>query len=484
MLNLRLTQFLKENMELKTNEPSLFIHLNQVVKLFEKKNKQSNFVVEVNIVKQNNQATCEVKLNNELVHKTSFVLPTDELLANKKTKTVAKQALFFVLKKQFAVSVPWGSITGVRPTGIYYSLLSKHTPNEAEKELKQYGVIMSKRKLLKQIVQVQHRVVSSIAHNQIALYVHIPFCTTKCSYCTFITTPLSNSKCVSLVGEYVASLCKELKLAKAFIQKQNLTVSSVYVGGGTPTAITANQLKQVLSLLNYNATEFTVEAGRPDSITKEKLDVLKEFGVTRISINPQSFVPSTLKAIGRNHTVQEIFEAFELAKNYPFLVNMDLIAGLNGETMAQFKQTLKQTMKLNPHNITVHTLSLKRGSLLTNRGGEVSDETQVVKMVHFAQHKLQRNGYLPYYLYKQKYMLGNLENVGYCKPNTECAFNILSMEDFIPVLALGSGAISKNWLKGGKLEHFATTKDVSAYNQSVEAIWEKKKALFLSQQSE
>lgn len=332
---------------------------------------------------------------------------------------------------------PWGVLNGVRPTKkarklLEEGILQEDLPKILRKELK---IKKSKVKLLLQTIKNQN-----IAQDAslVDFYVNIPICPTRCSYCSFISAELKAVQ--KILPDYLNALKVEILNARALIKEKNFNVRSVYIGGGTPTVLTALDLQFLLENLKFGEVEFTVECGRPDTITKEKLLVLKKYGVTRISINPQTFSEKTLEKIGRKHSAQDVLTAFEMAKQIGFDVNMDLIAGLEGEDFKTFKKSLFKALQLQPENLTVHTLSIKKGSCLQ---GQNIENKQVQKMVDFAYKTLVKNNYLPYYLYRQKNQLGNLENIGYSKPTKQCKFNVDSMEETVSVIACGANAISK-----------------------------------------
>lgn len=368
---------------------------------------------------------------------------------------------------------PWGVLTGVRPTKKARKLLLEGIEFEnLEKVLKKdYCLKKSKIKLLLQTVKNQEIVQNS---KLVDFYVNIPICPTRCAYCSFISAELKYVE--KLLPDYLQMLAKEICAAKDIITKQGLVVRSVYIGGGTPTVLSAEQLEYLLNQLAFNVAEFTVECGRPDTITKEKLEVLKKYGVTRVSINPQTFHEQTLQKIGRRHTIKSFFEAYDLAKSLDFNINIDLIAGLEGETFKIFKHSVLQALDLKPENLTVHTLSIKKGS---NLQGKNIQNKQVEKMVKFAYKTLSQNGYLPYYLYRQKNQLGNLENIGYSLKGKQCLFNVDSMEETVSILACGANAISKFIdLDNNKITRIASPKFLNDYISRIDEIIEKKNILF------
>ena len=282
-----------------------------------------------------------------------------------------------------------------------------------------------------------------------------------------------------MVEPYIQALIKEIDATKEMIKSKNYLINSIYIGGGTPTSLTADQLDLILNHIDYNVKEFTVECRRPDTITEDKLQVLKNHGVTRISINPQTFCNKTLQQIGRNHTSKDILEAYKMALKYGFDINMDLIAGLGTETLSTFKKSINKALDFAPENITVHTLSIKRGSNLKENGGDTSSIKNVMKMIDYSHKSLTDAGYKPYYLYKQKNMIGNLENIGYFKDNKLCVFNVDSMEEFASIIACGANAISKRYYYiDNKIERFANLKNIQEYISRIDEMIAKKNDLF------
>ncbi|MBO5215142.1 MAG: coproporphyrinogen dehydrogenase HemZ [Clostridia bacterium] len=395
----------------------------------------------------------------------SVDLPSTVLEIKRLSKRAAKASIFGAIKEVSGIEVPWGSLTGIRPSKLVYDMLGEGvTLNECRKEMqKRFSVSEKKANLICDIVQNQEGFYQK-NERLFNLYVHIPFCTTKCNYCSFITEPLH--RCKRLIPDYVKTLRREIEDAVSQINARG-KLFSVYVGGGTPTALEANEIISLFEGFPFSEVEFTVEAGRPDTITKEKMDALKSLGVNRVCVNPQTLNDQTLNRIGRAHTSADFFEKYALVKQYGFRINVDLIAGLNGETLNDFKYTLDKINDIRPDNITVHTLSRKNGSALKNEGRYENDE--VSAMVSYAYDELTRAGYLPYYLYRQKQMLGNQENVGYCLPGTQCANNITTMEDCLSVIACGAGAITKIVLPSeNRIERFADVRDVRLYLQTFE----------------
>ena len=360
-----------------------------------------------------------------------------------------KQAFYKAGTALLGYELPWGSLTGVRPVKLpTRAMLGGKTPKQAERELREvYRVSPPRAALAVECAQAALAVNNSLQKGGMALYIGVPFCPTRCAYCSFISADVKGS--LALVEPYVERLCLEIEFAGNILQDYKLHISCAYMGGGTPTTLDAAQLDRVLSAMENHlpmerCAEFTVEAGRPDTITAEKLAVLKAHGVQRISINPQTMEDKVLRTIGRTHTAAQIEEAMALAGRYfSGMVNMDLIAGLPMDTAAGFGRTLERVLAMAPANITVHTLALKKGSRLTEEGGAMPSPEEVESMLSLASARLRGAGYAPYYLYRQKYMSGSFENVGWAKPGTACAYNIVMMEELQTVLSLGAGGITK-----------------------------------------
>mgnify|MGYP001102815223 CR=1 FL=1 len=345
--------------------------------------------------------------------------------------------------------LPWGSLTGVRPVKLpTRAMLAGKTAKQAQRELeKEYHVSAPRAALAVECARAALSVNSGLTRGGMALYLGVPFCPTRCAYCSFISADVKGS--LALVEPYVDALCREIELAGTLLRERGLGISCAYMGGGTPTTLSAEQLHRVLSAVEEflpmeGCAEFTVEAGRPDTITADKLDVLKLHNIHRISINPQTMEDHVLQAMGRAHTAAQIGEAMALAgERFGGLVNMDLIAGLPADSLEGFGRTLERVLAMGPENITVHTLSLKKGSRMTEQGGGLPDPASVEAMLALASERLRGAGYAPYYLYRQKYMSGSFENVGWAKPGTACAYNIVMMEELQSVLSLGAGGITK-----------------------------------------
>lgn len=366
----------------------------------------------------------------------------------KECETIISKLLFKILHEITGTDVPWGILTGIRPTKKVLQLLDKGMSRDEIFDLlrEEFWISDEKLRLVYDTAVVQRPLLMATPKHSIGLYVSVPFCPSRCSYCSFVSHSVEQAK--KLMPEYIRLLCRELEIWGDIVKKLGLTVDTVYFGGGTPTSVSAEHLESLLKAVNKNfdlshLREYCVEAGRPDTITEEKLVVLKENGVTRISVNPQTMNDEVLKNIGRRHTSKEIVDAYKLARKIGFdNINMDLIAGLPGDTPDSFRNTLEQIIALDPDSITVHTLTLKRAANLFSDG--VSQlENPVRKMVRDSIAMLPENGYKPYYMYRQKNTLDNQENVGYAKPGKESFYNMLIMDETQSIFGAGCAASTK-----------------------------------------
>ena len=357
-------------------------------------------------------------------------------------------AVFGVLTEILSIRPKWGVLTGIRPVKLAMQLHDMGlSEEEIRKKLKEERLVSDEKlDLLLTTMEHELEIRASSRPNSVSLYISIPFCPSRCSYCTF--TSHSVEKAAKLIPQYVELLCGELKDIAVLIDEIGLHLETVYMGGGTPTVLTAQQLDRVLSTVNESfdmtgVRELTVEAGRPDTITAEKLAVLKKNGVGRISINPQTMDDEVLAAIGRKHTAEDVKNAFALAKTFDFdSINMDLISGLPGDNMEKFRKTIAEVIAMNPDNITLHTLTVKHGANLAPMAQSVFAATADA-MNEYAYGEFAKAGYFPYYLYRQKGTVDNLENVGFCKPGKEGIYNIFIMDETHTVLSAGAGGVTK-----------------------------------------
>lgn len=395
-------------------------------------------------------------------------------------KRAVKTACFLMMRDKTGSTPPWGSLTGIRPTRILYELLEEGMTEEEAVEAicDRFYVAPDKAELLRDIVGMQRGLINAPA-DEYDLYIGIPFCTTRCAYCSFASGELGEGK---LVEPYLEALIREIRESARLMRERGFKLRAAYMGGGTPTALNAVQLDRVLSEAQLHfpgAREWTVEAGRPDTIDRDKLTVMREHEITRISVNPQTFSDETLRIIGRAHTSADTLAAYRLAREMGFdHINMDLIAALPGEDIAQFARTLETTVSLRPESVTVHTLAIKRSSRLHEQGYEQIGAETADEMVTLARNTLAEAGYRPYYLYRQKYMAGNLENVGYALPKHACLYNIDNMEETTKILALGAGAITK-WLfpRERRIERAPNVRNIEQYIERVDEMVERKRAL-------
>lgn len=392
--------------------------------------------------------------------------------------------MFELLTERTGYTPPWGILTGVRPAKLM-SKLSLEMGEEAAKEYFQSELRVSEEKtdLALCVAKKEAPIISGASKEKsFSLYVSIPFCPTRCSYCSFISH--SNDKAKKLMPEYVEYLIKEIRETGKIAKELGLELESVYYGGGTPTALTEELLKKVTDAVSEsfdleNIKEYTIEAGRPDSVTKEKFRIMKSCGCNRISINPQTFNDDVLKEIGRNHTSEQTLEAMKAAREEGFdFINMDLIAGLPTDTLESYENTLDTVLSLSPENITVHTLALKRSATLVTDKRETNTGDLASEMVSYTYKTLTGAGYIPYYMYRQSKSLGNLENVGWAKEGYEGLYNVYMMEECHTILSVGAGAVTK--LKnphGNEIERIFNYKYPYEYISDFDEILKRKKRI-------
>ena len=344
---------------------------------------------------------------------------------------------------------PWGALTGVRPVKLpTKALLAGQSEKQARRLLEDtYRVSPGRAELAMDCARASVTLLRALEPEELSLYVGIPFCPTRCAYCSFVSADVGKS--LKLMDPFLDGLDKELTAVGESLARSGRRIRTIYMGGGTPTTLTAEQLDRLLTAMEErldlsHCVEFTVEAGRPDTITREKMAVLSAHGVDRVSVNPQTMSDSVLTAMGRSHRSADILRAYaDVRATGRFDVNMDLIAGLPLDTVEGFVDSLEQVLSLAPENITVHTLALKKGSALMTEGGSLPTPEAVAAMLELAWSRLREAGYVPYYLYRQKYMSGGFENVGWCLPGHENQYNIIMMEELHTVLSLGGGGMTK-----------------------------------------
>ncbi|SMC54614.1 coproporphyrinogen dehydrogenase HemZ [Papillibacter cinnamivorans] len=407
-------------------------------------------------------------------------LETDRLL-----QQTIKRSFFRAACRATGQTPPWGSLTGIRPAKIVTRIFDGGGDRAAAEGILRevYSVTADRRRLCIDAAEAGLKARRDLGEREISLYVGIPFCPTRCAYCSFVSH--STEKSFRLVEPYLAALEEEIRRAGELVRQGGYRVSTVYIGGGTPTTLSAEQLERLLGRLSDSfdlsgLREYTVEAGRPDTITEEKLRALKAGGADRISINPQTMDDRVLAAIGRNHSTKQTGDAFLLARKAGFeKINMDLIAGLPQDSTEGFRDSLTRVLDMRPENITVHTLSLKKGSRLMLEGGNLPSAGEVEAMLDFASFRLRAAGFFPYYLYRQKFMSGNFENVGWTRPGFEGLYNIYIMEELQTILALGGGGTTKLVdPKSGRIERIFNPKYPYEYIAGIEAVL-RNKARFL-----
>lgn len=402
-------------------------------------------------------------------------LPTDggEMLLSK--------LLFKALSSLTGISPEWGVITGVRPVKRVNEMLAVGaTRDEVKKRLSdEFFVSDQKAEIAVMTAENQAHALLDMPKRAFSLYVSIPFCPTRCAYCSFVSQSVEAS--LPLLDAYLENLLKEIEYTARMTKRLNLTLDTVYIGGGTPTVLSPDALYRLMDKIHSsfdtkNVREFTVEAGRADTVTAEKLKVIKQMGADRVSVNPQTLSDEVLKAIGRKHTVEEFYSAFDLARKAGFsVINTDIIAGLPKDDLNSFKRTVDGLVALSPENITVHTLSVKRASNLNLSGEREVFKNPAGEMVKYANEKLISGGYAPYYLYRQKNMVENLENIGWQKGNTPSLYNIYIMEEVQSIIALGAGASTKLVdQEGGRLERIFNYKHALEYNKHFDLMLRKK----------
>lgn len=412
----------------------------------------------------------------------------EEKIVEEKKHSI-RRFIFLCLRELTNDVYPWGILIGIRPSKIALKLLKEgNTEEEVVKIFKErYLAHEDKAKLCIDVAKAEERIVNKDKNN-IAVYIGMAFCPTRCVYCSFTANPIGVHK--KMVMPYLEALIKEINGMSKYIKEKNLNVESVYFGGGTPTSVNDEEFEMVMKEIYYNfiknsnVKEFTVECGRPDSINENKLKTMKKYNVDRISINPQTMNDKTLKLIGRNHTSEDIIEKFNMARNLGFEdINMDLIIGLPGEGYEEFIHTKNEIIKLKPDSITIHGLALKRGSAMyenfvLKKGIEVTPQDEIIKMYEETKNLGDSLGLSPYYMYRQKNMVGNMENLGYAKKGKECIYNIQMIEEKQTIIALGAAAVSKViFLEEDRLERFPNLKDLHEYITRIDEMIERKKDL-------
>ena len=395
-----------------------------------------------------------------------------------------QQSFYLAALEHLPEAPAWGALAGVRPTKISTKhLLEGGTTASAKAQLRDvYFVTPERRELAVDCSQATVRAYNLLAPEDISLYVGIPFCPTRCAYCSFVSRSIG--KRTELLEPYLEALKKELALTGKLLESSGRKVRSIYIGGGTPTTLSAQQMGRLLDDIRASfdlsrCLEFTVEGGRPDTLDLHKLQTIRQHGADRMSINPQTMEDTVLRACGRPHTASDVERSYKQAVEAGFdAINMDLIAGLPSDTYQGFCRSLDRVAALEPTNITVHTLALKKGADLFEQKVDLPDAQEVARMVAYANDRLRSLGYKPYYLYRQKYMSGSFENVGWSKDGKDCLYNIYMMEELHTIVSLGGGGMNKVNLPGGRLERFHNPKFPEQYIEQLDSVLEQKEALF------
>lgn len=412
------------------------------------------------------EAFASIKLDKKMKTGSRFEKYKKNYTKNRTAKIAVGIAVFEAGKRFFGTVPPWGILTGVRPAKIAAEMLDSGMDFAAVKKTleKEYFLNPKKSNLVTEIATVEKEIIDSTDENACSVYISIPFCPSRCAYCSFVS--YATPRLLSLIPDYLERLKQDIDRMFDTIKSVGKKVVTVYIGGGTPTTLDEKQLEDLLSKIAekidvFSLKEYTLEAGRPDTVTKEKLDIAAKYGVTRVSINPQTLNDNVLKQIVRKHTAEDFFKAYNIARESSIkYINTDLIAGLPGDTFAGFSKTVDEILKLSPDNLTVHTFCVKKSADILRYNSEVYSRGggDTPKSVSYALLKSKNAGYVPYYIYRQKNTVGNLENVGYAKPGSEGLYNIYMMEDVHSVFACGAGGVTKLISKDKEMKRVAYPK--------------------------
>ena len=427
-------------------------------------------------------AVTTVTLEGKTTRQAKRIKAADETVRTR--RRALQQSLYLAALPHLPVTPAWGALSGVRPTKITTKHLWEGGTNASARKLmaKEYFVTPERIDLALDCSTATVRAKKLLTDKDISLYIGIPFCPTRCAYCSFVSRSIG--KRTELLDPYLQALYQELEHTAKLLRASGKTVRTVYIGGGTPTTLSTEQMTALLTKIQKTfdlsrCLEFTVEGGRPDTLTEEKLRAIRACGADRMSINPQSMVDAVLRASGRPHKSADILESYRQAQAAGFEdINMDLIAGLPGDDFQGFCHSLDTVAALNPSNITVHTLALKKGADLFEQKVSLPSAPEVTRMVEYANKTLRALGYKPYYLYRQKYMSGNFENVGWSRNNRDCLYNIYMMEEVHTILSLGGGGMNKVNLPDGTLQRFHNPKFPEQYIGQLDSVLQQKDELF------
>jgi len=427
-------------------------------------------------------AVTKITIGEQTVSATRRIRTSEETV---RLRRRCLQQSYYLAAIQLLPAIPaWGALAGVRPTKITTKhMLEGGTPKSADKLMKDvYYVTPERRKLAVDCSVSTVNAASLLEDQDLSLYVGIPFCPTRCTYCSFVSRTVG--KKTELLDPYLNALLKEMEITGKLLQQSGKTIRTIYIGGGTPTTLTSVQMAYLLDAIRdcfdlSRCIEFTVEGGRPDTLDARKLRTIFDHGADRMSINPQTMQDHVLRACGRPHKAADVVRAYHEAVDAGFkAINMDLIAGLPKDDWDGFKSSLDQVAELNPANITVHTLALKKGADLFEKRESLPTAQEVTRMVNYANDTLRALGYKPYYLYRQKYMSGSFENVGWSRDSLDCLYNIYMMEEVHTILSLGGGGMNKVNFPDGSLKRFHNPKFPEQYIEMIEDVLKQKEEMF------
>ena len=427
-------------------------------------------------------ATAKITVNGRTATGTRRLKTADESVRLR--RRILQQSYYLAAVQLLGSEPAWGALAGVRPTKISTKhMLEGGTPKSADKLLKDvYYVTPERRRLAVDCSVSTVRAAKLLEDTDVSLYIGIPFCPTRCTYCSFVSRTVGRK--TELLEPYLDALLKEIAVTGRLLAQSGRKVRTVYIGGGTPTTLSTPQMARLLDAVHASfdlsrCIEFTVEGGRPDTLSEEKLRTIFEHGADRMSINPQTMEDHVLRACGRPHKAADVARAYGEAVSAGFkAINMDLIAGLPEDTVEGFRRSLDAVAALNPANITVHTLALKKGADLFERRVSLPSAEEVTQMVAYANETLRGLGYKPYYLYRQKYMSGSFENVGWSRDDLDCLYNIYMMEEVHTIISLGGGGMNKVSLPGGKIERFHNPKFPEQYIEMLDQVLRQKEEMF------
>ena len=427
-------------------------------------------------------ATTKITLGDQTVTASRRTKATEETVRSR--RRCLQQSYYLAAKQLLSVLPPWGALSGVRPTKITTKhILEGGSEKTADKLLQDvYFVTPERRALALDCTRSTVHAASLLEEKDISLYIGIPFCPTRCAYCSFVSRTVG--KRTELIEPYLQALLKEIRATGQLVANSGCRVRTIYMGGGTPTTLSSQQMALLMDTVKESfdlshLLEYTVEGGRPDTLNEEKLRIIRQHGADRMSINPQTMVDHVLKQSARPHTAADVLRAYGEAVNAGFdAINMDLIAGLPGDDYEGFCHSLDTVAALKPANITVHTLALKKDADLFQKRDNLPSAEEVTRMVDYASSVLRSLGYKPYYLYRQKYMSGSFENVGWSLDGKDCLYNIYMMEEVHTIVSVGGGSISKRNMPDGTLQRFPNPKFPEQYIEMIDSVLDKKKEMF------